>query len=1068
MKISSPSSNPIPPLSPSGARYSAAEGRARLFSSALAGALCCLALTVPTQAQSSVTATSPTSAVTSVQGDSLVELPLDREAEIALDKNSTFEVVQGASVVRVRPRRGDGATLRLGVEPRRAGVARIVVRSANGTEKFYLVRVGGISGSAASTSPSTSGDVPTAPSATHASPLVPLPALSPGAAGGSSGAQGLPGGLTAEMPVEVSPIVPQPARLGQAREVFPSVPTWTAQRQAATARARNTGRTISVAQGLARFLSFRQNIISVFFSDDVVMDARAMNARTVALTGKRPGRSTMAIFVAQGPNDVVGRAEIFTIVVEPATPSVVQPTPDAGTLEVAIRSAINDPRVGVRVIRQPNGSFAAALTGTLRNSAEIEAAKETAGLFLPADQVISSLYLDPSAPTLAQIANPVQTFSYEEVLQAKLRQITSNDTIELISLPTGLAVKAEVGSEQDAESLLRLLPTLNTRVLPFIVVRGSNASGANGSGTVGVPSAGLGEFSGEAAGRYYGADRPVLTGEDQEITRRMHEVTGVRSVYAVRTALNAIALYGRVRDRAEYETLRRYAVMLPLIAGPAVQTAQSSTFSTTNGLPAGGTSVGGAAGASTTNGTGALVSPILNANRNTVYNPQYIAGAQVTPGGTGAVTPGGPVAGGVDGGATGVFTPGTPGLGTGAAGGLGTGGLQSGLGGVGIVPGAGFGGGVSNVSSASSLSLPNVTYSGSAGQATGFVGPEPALRDPINAAQQPAAGYRQSVNVQMFVRVDDPRANQVRRVMAETSIVEISRTSLRNLGVQVGSATILSEDIQRGTPGTPPTIVTNPQTGQQMVTPGTAGTPDIIQRTIDPAVREGLATLGAGFAGGGPFGFLDPLRVRLNALYNNGNARILSRPNIMAVEGGDAQIVIGGERPVPSAVTSGQAVGQSIVFRRFGIILTMRPTLTDDDTIILQVRADITELADEFGINLNGALIPGERVRSVNTTLNVREGDTIVLGGLITNDRRQQTSRVPILSNIPILGSLFKSKRFENNESELAIFLTPRILRDTASLNTREAINRVPALPALPDAVSGAAAFNVLGEASVR
>jgi pilus assembly protein CpaC len=114
-------------------------------------------------------------------------------------------------------------------------------------------------------------------------------------------------------------------------------------------------------------------------------------------------------------------------------------------------------------------------------------------------------------------------------------------------------------------------------------------------------------------------------------------------------------------------------------------------------------------------------------------------------------------------------------------------------------------------------------------------------------------------------------------------------------------------------------------------------------------------------------------------------------------------------------------VNNSVVFRNYGIILTMRPTLTDDDTIILQIRADVTNIDPTTAVNLGGAIIPGETVRSVDTTLTVREGDTIVMGGLITNERSQITSRIPVLSNIPIIGSLFRSKRFQNNESELAI-----------------------------------------------
>ncbi len=96
----------------------------------------------------------------------------------------------------------------------------------------------------------------------------------------------------------------------------------------------------------------------------------------------------------------------------------------------------------------------------------------------------------------------------------------------------------------------------------------------------------------------------------------------------------------------------------------------------------------------------------------------------------------------------------------------------------------------------------------------------------------------------------------------------------------------------------------------------------------------------------------------------------------------------------------------------------------------------------------------------------MREGDTIVMGGLITNERRQTTSRVPILSQIPILGALFRSKRFENNETELAIFLTPRILRQPASPNTIADVERIPALPSLPTNQERSSAFGAFGGTS--
>jgi Flp pilus assembly secretin CpaC len=876
--------------------------------------------------------------------------------------------------------------------------------------------------------------------------------------------RGLPTGVSNARPradeAQISqPVLPPPSRLPNGRAPFPSAPTWTRSRaQSVAPRTRNTGRTITVSQGLARFVTFQQNILSVYFSNVAVMDARALTARAVAITGTAPGRSTLAINVAQSPTDTVGRFEIFTIVVEPATPDLA-PTRDAAATELAIRAALADPRVTVRVIEGPTGTLAATLSGTLRESAELQAARETAALFVGAGSVISSLYLDPFAPTLSQVSNPVLPVTDEAYLQQRLRQATGNETIELVGLPGNLVVKGEVGSTDEAEVLLGLLSSLNTPVLPLITVRGRGAGeGANG------------DAGGDS--RYYGANRPVLNGEDLAITRRLQEVTGVRTVYAVRTAQNAIAMYGTARDRREYDLVRRYAVMLPLIGTLAQQPTQTRSFNTGGGaagaFPASGQSVGGAAGAGTTNpggggGGGAVnispqVNPALQAKPGA---PFYQGRAQIGGGfggfgGTGTVAPTGPGTGGTGafgaGGGTGAVAPPAPNTGDvpgGAGGGFNAGGFGSNVvGTTGLGAGGNnVGGGFSNQSAAQSSAGQSIV---GLSQAEGFIDAEQALLNPANRAQQPATGYRQSVNIQMFVRILDPAANTVRRVTVESNIVEISRTSLRNLGIEAGTVGVLSENVNRGTAATAPTITINPTTGQQTITPGTPGTPDIITRTIDPVFRAGQALAGNGFAGGGPFQFIDPFRVRLNALYQKGNARILSRPNISAIEGADAQIVIGGERPVPSAVATGQAVGQGITFRRFGIILTMRPTVTDDDTIILQVRADVTELANEFGISLNGALIPGERVRSVNTTLTMRSGDTIVLGGLITNDRRQQTSRIPILSSIPILGNLFKSKRFENNESELAIFLSPRIDPLGASLNTREAINRVPALPALP------------------
>jgi len=649
---------------------------------------------------------------------------------------------------------------------------------------------------------------------------------------------------------------------------------------------------IEVTQGLARLVSFPDNILSVFFSDPGVMDARAINARTIAVTGTGVGTSTLAVFTSRYSGDAVGRANIYRVgsVARGGSGAAQAMSRDPKALEEAINAALGDPRVTATVVRLPDGSLVGRLQGIVRNEAEVTGAASTASFYVP--RVVSSLYADINAPTIEAVKSGNTLLTPTETLQDNLRRLTGNPSIELVSLPTGLALKASTDSTEEAEAILRILPSLNQAVVPFIVVHGL----ANSQSP------------------YYNSDVPLLQGEDRQLTDKLQAVTGVRTVYAVRASSNSIAIYGQVRTRGEYETVKRYGLVIAQLSNP---------------VAAQGTGQGGS-----------------------VERPQ-------------------------------------------------------------------------------------------------------GLEPPPLPGYDPAAGYLRQLGVQMFVRILDPSQATVRNVTVETNVVEISRTALDNLGLQFGSAQTTSENITPSTPGTVTVLrdaANNPVIGAdgRPVTTTTGGTPGTITRSINPTFQQGLATAGNGFAGLGPTGFLDPFRVQLNLLSNRGDARILARPNVRAMEGTAAQITIGGERPVPSAVATTGATAQSVEFRRFGVIISMRPTVSDDNTIILQIRADITQPDLTYAINLNGAIIPGETVRSVDTTLAVRAGDVIVMGGLMTNEKRTQTTKIPILGDLPIIGALFKSKRFENNETELAIFMTPRLDFLPATETTEAILERGPALPGLP------------------
>jgi Flp pilus assembly secretin CpaC len=641
----------------------------------------------------------------------------------------------------------------------------------------------------------------------------------------------------------------------------------------------------NVTQGMARLLAFKSNILSVFFSDDNVMDARAVNARTIAVTGKGSGKSTLAVFLSRYDGDVIGRAVIYNIRVFPAVagPSRIGFT-DPAEAENAIRTALNDPRIRVGVLQRPDGSLVAQLAGGLRDRAEVDAAVATAALFVP--NVISSLYVDAQALNLEQ-AQSGPSLTGDQLLQSKLRALLSNDTIEIVSLPNDTALKATVATAADAEGILSILPSLSRKIRPLITVQGTPG--------------------------FYDAEHPVLYGEDYEMTRRLHEVTKISTVYAARTARNALAVYGTVRNRSEYDTVRRYAMtLLPelqetvtLIPPAAAANPLAQTTATTNSVAATAPALATAAG----------LAPAPSTSELTGLKPGTLPGSRH------------------------------------------------------VMP----------------------------------------------------------TQIQMFVRIEDPAASAVRLVTVDTNIVEITKTALKDLGAQFGSVSLLSE-----TPDT------------------TAG---VLTRTINPTVNQGTFLAGNGFAGSGGFSNIDPIRARISALIQNGSARVLSRPNLTAVEGADAQITIGGSRPVPSITSSSGGTTQqsSLEFRRYGIIITMRPTLTDDDTIILQIRSDVTDLDPGTAIQFQGATIPGERVRSVDTTVTLHEGDTLVLGGLISNNSTRDVSKVPLLGDLPIIGSLFRSTRFQNNQSELAIFLTPRIQRQKVSTGTLHGVEWIPSLPELPN-----------------
>ncbi len=163
----------------------------------------------------------------------------------------------------------------------------------------------------------------------------------------------------------------------------------------------------------------------------------------------------------------------------------------------------------------------------------------------------------------------------------------------------------------------------------------------------------------------------------------------------------------------------------------------------------------------------------------------------------------------------------------------------------------------------------------------------------------------------------------------------------------------------------------------------------------------------------------------LEALVTNGKAEVLSRPNIVTLQGQEAVINIGGEVPVPKVSTTNSTVTTSIEYRPAGIILKCRPMVNQDGYITSRIHTEVS--SPQYVEEMNAYSF---QKRSADTTVRLKDGETMVIGGLISSEEIKSMSKVPFLGDIPILGNLFKSIHTSKNNSEIFIILKASVIRD--------------------------------------
>ena len=171
----------------------------------------------------------------------------------------------------------------------------------------------------------------------------------------------------------------------------------------------------------------------------------------------------------------------------------------------------------------------------------------------------------------------------------------------------------------------------------------------------------------------------------------------------------------------------------------------------------------------------------------------------------------------------------------------------------------------------------------------------------------------------------------------------------------------------------------------------------------------------------------------IRAMQTSGALRALAEPNMIAMDGQTASFLAGGEFPVPVIQAGGGGGGGgsavTVEFKQYGVRLNFKPIVIDEDHIRLELEPEVSTIDFANGVRFNGFVIPALRTRRAKTGIELRDGQSFALAGLLDNNETRSLSKVPVLGDIPILGNLFKSTTFQKNESELMFIVTAQIVK---------------------------------------
>lgn len=272
-------------------------------------------------------------------------------------------------------------------------------------------------------------------------------------------------------------------------------------------------------------------------------------------------------------------------------------------------------------------------------------------------------------------------------------------------------------------------------------------------------------------------------------------------------------------------------------------------------------------------------------------------------------------------------------------------------------------------------------------------------------------------------------------VQVDVQVVEFKKSALRRAGMNLQSGGPNNHGFQFGvfTPGSGGSGSSSSSgsgsTGSGS-TDGSGGSSSGGSTSAITSAMNLVLSFGRAFSGQG-------ISAQLGFLETNGMARVLAKPTLVAHTGQSASFLAGGEIPIPVPSRDGNV---AIQYKEFGVKLQLTPTVLSDERIALKVAPEASDLDYSQGVSISGVTVPAVRTRRTDTMVELADGESFIIGGLVSRSTTSSVNKVPLLGDLPILGSFFKNMNYSQDETELLIIVTPRLVQPLPAGTNLEAL----------------------------